>query len=270
MGPLPRASGLAGRTIARQPSRRGSASPHGTVLFVQVDRTANTVTFVTTSGSLVYDLDAPTALPAGSYDFGVTVSGNNVSMTASDATLTAQSNFRYRIHAGQPNPSTLLHGMSHVSVQVIEGTAAAPDRSSTDLTTQLLGANPTTQELPVTFTAVPLGPGPGSPGAGGAAWPRVGGPGAAGDSSLPGLSPFSSGAASGCTTTPQPRRDPGRLRPLAAGRGRLRHLGAVAPFRVAMQRHSCDDQRVGSVPSGRIRGRSPERSRAACGCDPAR
>ncbi len=104
--------------IRRQPKKQPPQAAR-TLLFVTVDPDANTVTFVTTAGSLVYDLMSPTALPMGGYQFGVNVSGNNVTlMPPKELAGAGGGTFQYRIRAGQPNPATLLRGVKTVSVIV--------------------------------------------------------------------------------------------------------------------------------------------------------
>ena len=104
--------------VRRQPKKQPPQAT-GTLLFVTVDPDANTVTFVTTAGSLVYDLMSPTALAMGGYQFGVNVSGNNVTlMPPKELAGAGGGAFQYRIRAGQPNPATLLRGVKTVSVIV--------------------------------------------------------------------------------------------------------------------------------------------------------
>ncbi len=145
--------------LRRQPvSGTGAQSgSHGQVFFVQVDRGANTITFVTETGSLVYTLDTPTEVPVGNYTFSVEVHGNNLTLTA-PGEATGFSGFRYRIAPGQPNPADLLRRAHNVSVMVIEGgsgasfsTGATPgaaggEESSVNFNVQLLD--------PATFRAM--------------------------------------------------------------------------------------------------------------------
>jgi hypothetical protein len=99
--------------------RKPQAKATGSLLFVTVDPDANTVTFVTTAGSLVYDLAAPTSLQAGGYRFGVTVSGNNVTLNPpTDMAGGGGGTFSWKIKPDQPNPATLLRGTKTVSVIV--------------------------------------------------------------------------------------------------------------------------------------------------------
>jgi hypothetical protein len=160
----------AGAMIFRQP-RRGAREPDtASVLFVSVDRGANTVTFITTSGSHVYDLDTPTDIPAGGYHFGVAVHGSNVTLTppASAGLTTEQGTFHYRIRTGQPNPATLLRGATQVTVVVTEGLSAAPSTTSTGSSIQVGGeAEQILSTIPVTFVAMPIG-GPAQPSSSGA------------------------------------------------------------------------------------------------------
>ena len=94
------------------------------MLFVQVDRSANRITFVTESGSFAYELLTPTEVPVGNYRFAVVVTGNNLTLTA-PGEITNFAPFRYAIAQGQPNPATLLRGESKVDVMVVEGAGAA-------------------------------------------------------------------------------------------------------------------------------------------------
>ena len=125
--------------IQRQPASgtrrsRSAAQPHGKVLFVQVDRSANTIAFVTESGTLTYTLETPTEVPVGSYTFAVAVRGNNLNLTA-PLDVTTFSGFRYRIAPGQPNPADLLRREHQVTIQVIEsGTAATSSTTSSSAT----------------------------------------------------------------------------------------------------------------------------------------
>ncbi len=124
----------AGPYVQRQPDTRphgpghgasGQPSSHGRVLFVQVERNADTITFVTEAGSLRYSLLTPTEVPVGNYRFSVAVRGNNLSLTA-PGEASNYAPFRYRIAAGQPNPADLLRRQPHVDVMVIEGSGAGP------------------------------------------------------------------------------------------------------------------------------------------------
>ena len=125
-------SGSREPTVQKQsaPSgKSGQSASHGRVLFVKVDRAANTIIFVTESGSLWYSLLTPTEVPVGSYRFAVTVSGNNLTLTA-PGEATDYAPFRYRIAHGQPNPATLLRGESHVDVMVVENDSTVPSSTT--------------------------------------------------------------------------------------------------------------------------------------------
>ena len=145
--------------IRRQPAPglrgRTSTPSHGRVLFVQVDRTANTISFVTESGTLTYKLLTPTEVPAGSYKFSVSVQGNNLTLSA-PAEATHFSGFQYRIAAGQANPADLLRGQNQVSVMVLEGGNITPSSTTTNVTTGTSGDAGPVLSIPVTFVATPI------------------------------------------------------------------------------------------------------------------
>ena len=148
---------------SRQPRSTGGSQTHGRVFFVQVDRTANTISFVTESGTLTYDLLIPTGVPVGSYSFAVSVQGNNLNLSA-PAAVTSFSGFRYRIAAGQANPADLLRGQSQVSVMVIEGGNTLASSGSQPASTNA-AAGSSILTVPVTYIAIPIdGPGTGYPG----------------------------------------------------------------------------------------------------------
>jgi len=114
-----------------RPQSGNRTQTNGRVLFVQVDRSRSTISFVTESGTKVYELLSPTDLAAGSYRFSVHVTGNNLQLSIQGGT-TQNSPFQYRIQAGQPNPASLLRGEHQVDVQVIEGSSGASSSAPTD------------------------------------------------------------------------------------------------------------------------------------------
>ncbi len=144
------------RQPKRSPSTSKQAASHGRVLFVQVDRTANTISFITESGTLTYNLSTPTEVPIGSYTFNVSVTGNNLNLTATSP-VTSFSGFRYRIAAGQPNPADLLRGQKQVSVMVLEGGSVVPSSTTTNVPTGTSGDAGPGLSIPVTFVAIPIG-----------------------------------------------------------------------------------------------------------------
>jgi hypothetical protein len=158
--------GVSAGTIQRKPDGKKSApgKNYGRVLFVQVDRSANTIAFVTESGTLVYPLLEPTTIKSGGYKFDVKVSGNNLDLKA-PAEADSHSSFKYRIAADKPNPASLLRGVKSVDVIVSED-AADSSASATS------GAE--TREIPVTFVATPLDE-PSQGFGGGPGWPGVSG-----------------------------------------------------------------------------------------------
>jgi hypothetical protein len=145
--------------IRRQPQKPGrGASParggsHGRVLFVRVDRSADTITFVTESGSLVYAMKDKTDLPPGSYSFSVAVFGNILTLTA-PGEVTKFSGFKYNIAPGQPNPADLLRGENHVSVIVSDGTGGP--QPSGEAAAVPGGTGVPMISVPVIYTAIPL------------------------------------------------------------------------------------------------------------------
>jgi hypothetical protein len=128
------APGRSGGVVRRKPQPKAT----GSLLFVSVDPDANTVTFVTTAGSLVYDLAAPTSLQTGGYKFGVVVSGNNVTLNPpANMAGGGGGTFSWKIKPDQPNPATLLRGSKTVSVIVnASQTPAGAGGGGTDPTAQ--------------------------------------------------------------------------------------------------------------------------------------
>jgi hypothetical protein len=156
-----------------QSAVRRSPQTGGSVLFVQVDRAKNTITFVTDSGSLTYTLLTPAEIPVGSYTFSVKFEGPNFKLEA-PGEITTFSGFKYRIAAGQPNPADRLHGQKSVTVQVIESGGNSASTNSGTAPAQLAGST----TVPVTFIAYPIDDTPGGTG-------------------LPGVSPLTTGLGMG-------------------------------------------------------------------------
>ena len=132
-----------GAVVRRQPRGRSPQPPQakGDLLFLSIDPDANTVTFVTSAGSLVYDLTAPTSLPVGGYSFRVKVTGNNVSLMP-QTELPGGGTFQYAIRQGQPNPATLMRGKTTVSLVV--GSRASERAGTATATPAAGGAGPDT------------------------------------------------------------------------------------------------------------------------------
>ncbi|HWB25761.1 MAG TPA: DUF4157 domain-containing protein [Chitinophagaceae bacterium] len=94
----------------------------------------NQINFARDDGSTSYDLDECNVTD-GEYDASVTVTGNNVDFTLTNADPSTQFHFHYAIRPGQPNPSTFFAGQSAVHIRC----------------THDAGAGGVEQEIPVTF-----------------------------------------------------------------------------------------------------------------------
>jgi hypothetical protein len=169
-------------TVRRQPKGRAKAparKDYGRVLFVQVDRGANSIAFVTESGTLVYPLIEPTAIAAGSYRFNVSFPSYYNLQLSAPAQTSGYSGFKYKIAVDKPNPADLLRKEKTVDVLVTDnGPGQGGGSASADAKE---GAE--TRSIPVTYVAVPLD----EPG------PAFGG----GRPSVPGVPGFTTGAGLG-------------------------------------------------------------------------